>query len=121
MHDTLAGAFANNIMQCVVANFVNGTADQPESCKNGTARIFFSEDEKLSALVDGGDGGNSTDAGDSDDSGSATTTAPTGDATETEDADDAGASLQPWSMSGLGMGSSIVVFAMAFVGGLLVL
>lgn len=47
--------------------FVEGTNDQPESCRNSTQEISFTDDPKLASLV--GEGSSSDDSdGDSDDS-----------------------------------------------------
>lgn len=96
--------------QCVAVNFVEGTGKRPDECTNGTSRIFYSEDDQLSALVDGGDSGN----------GASNATATTGSADEPTETPDAGASLQPWTVSGFGMGSAMVALAMAVAGGILV-
>lgn len=84
----------------------------PEKCSNGSARIFFSEDDDLSALVDNGNDTSQDSDSDSPDP------TPTGSASEPSETDDAGASLRPWSI-GFGLVNVAVVIPMALVGGLL--
>ncbi|PHH66176.1 hypothetical protein CDD81_239 [Ophiocordyceps australis] len=51
------------LYQCIAVNFVNGTGEQPQECRNGTAKASFTTDSRLTALVDNGSSsGGNTDA-----------------------------------------------------------
>lgn len=112
-----------NSSQCIAANFVEGSADAPDDCKNATSvSAYFTDDEALDALV-----GDSIEAGDSDgeghdhDDGEHSHDDETGDATtdapEETESPDAAASLERWSMGGLT--SFVTVVTMMMFGGAL--
>ncbi|CAM1505043.1 Fc.00g106800.m01.CDS01 [Cosmosporella sp. VM-42] len=107
------------LYQCVVANFIEGSADAPSECKNASSvKISFTSDSELSALV--GDSSNETDASSTTGTaaGSATGSATNSGASATN-SDNAAASLQAWSASGLG--NVVAMLSMALVGGALMI
>ncbi|KAM0374664.1 hypothetical protein HYE67_007736 [Fusarium culmorum] len=106
--NVVSSAVDGLLYQCIAANFVKGKADAPSECKNASSvKAYFVDDDKLSALVDGGS--NSTESS----TGTATSTGSASSSTETKDS---GAAPQSWSANGVGM---ITVLSMAFVGGAL--
>jgi hypothetical protein len=110
--------------KCIAANFVEGSADAPSSCKNASSvSAYFTEDATLDALVgqvqsndSSSDGGH--DHGDGSHSHDETSTTGAAGAEETN-ADGAATALQRWSTGGLASFVSVVTMMM-FGGALMI-
>lgn len=101
-------------LQCIAANFVEGSLDAPSSCTNATIDAYFTDDASLDALVDS----NSNSGGDNNTSEETTTSSPAPEST-TEDPEGAAVMLQAWSKGGIA--SFVTVVTMFMFGGALMI
>jgi len=106
------------LYQCVLAKFVSGVADEFKGCSNGSANGYFSDDDKLSALVgDSSSGGSSSESASPSESKTSTGAATSETSAAAKDDDGAAMSLQAWGT----MSSLVTVAAMALAGGALLI
>ncbi|KAK7427172.1 hypothetical protein QQZ08_006285 [Neonectria magnoliae] len=114
--NVVSSAVDGLLYQCIVANFVKGSADAPSECKNASSvKAYFTDDDDLSALVDS----NSSSGSASGSASGSSTASSTGSAASATESDDAASALQAWSVTGLG--SIISVLSMLFVGGAVII
>ncbi|KAG6008657.1 hypothetical protein E4U54_008673 [Claviceps lovelessii] len=103
----VASAMDGMLFQCVAVNFVEGKADKPTECNNGTVKASFVENAKLSALV-GNDSSTPT-----------TSSSPTAKASASATSTPTGAAASLQAFTRVGLATVMTALCVAALGGAL--